>query len=33
LTFGLGLRNNGKKQGDQIPINKISNDEIKKIEG
>jgi hypothetical protein len=26
-------RNNGKKQGDQIPINKISNDEIKKIEG
>jgi hypothetical protein len=33
LTFGLGLRNNGKKQEDQIPINKMSNDEIKKIKG
>jgi hypothetical protein len=29
----MGHRNKGKNQGDQIPINKISNDEIKKIQG
>jgi hypothetical protein len=27
----MGHRNKGKNQGDQIPINKISNDEIKKF--